>query len=204
MALPPGTLLLERYRIERVLGQGGFGAVYLATDEEPGHPLRRQGEPQAPPRRPSASSGARPPCWPPCAIPTCRASPTTSLSWPRRAIPGDGLHRRRRSQAAAGGRRAARCRWPRPCADRVTLVRRTGLPALTQPARHPPRHQAGQHQDHPGRGPAVLVDFGIAKLAESGPEDDHRGQGRADRRGYVPARAVSVWATPTGARMSTR
>src|SRR3990170_2990293 len=33
MALEPGTLLLQRYRIERILGEGGFGAVYLASDE---------------------------------------------------------------------------------------------------------------------------------------------------------------------------
>lgn len=31
-ALPPGTLLGDSYRVERTLGQGGFGVVYLATD----------------------------------------------------------------------------------------------------------------------------------------------------------------------------
>ncbi len=38
MPLEIGTLLNNRYRLERVLGQGGFGAVYLATDQDLGLP----------------------------------------------------------------------------------------------------------------------------------------------------------------------
>lgn len=35
----PGTLIVNKYRIERVIGQGGLGSVYLATDLRLGRPV---------------------------------------------------------------------------------------------------------------------------------------------------------------------
>ena len=31
-ALSPGTVVHRRYRVERVLGEGGFGVTYMVTD----------------------------------------------------------------------------------------------------------------------------------------------------------------------------
>jgi len=39
MPLQPGQILNNRYRIDRLLGQGGFGAVYLAWDHNLDEPV---------------------------------------------------------------------------------------------------------------------------------------------------------------------
>src|SRR3954453_343406 len=67
-----GKTLVKRYRIDEVIGLGGFAAVYRAEDLRLGRPVAVKGIPRAPPdpgarerRRGRLERGARAPASPP-------------------------------------------------------------------------------------------------------------------------------------------
>ena len=82
MTLNAGTVLNNRYRIAKLVGQGGFGAVYRAWDTSLSQPVALK-ENKTAGWSHSASSSARPSYWLGCATLTCRASSITS-SYPTR------------------------------------------------------------------------------------------------------------------------
>ena len=163
---PPGTHL-GPYRIDRLLGHGGMGAVYLATRDD------GQFERQVALKLLRAGRGAR-------NTGRCSASAPSARSWPASSTPIARLLRRRRRPTAArpswswstsrGSRStttATAAAWRSTTASSLPPPARRGPLRPPQPAR-PPRHQAGEHPGHRG-GEPKLLDFGIAKLLAPAP-----------------------------------
>ncbi|NJN68086.1 MAG: hypothetical protein HC884_15930, partial [Chloroflexaceae bacterium] len=115
--LPPQTLIQERYRVVRQIGEGNMGAVYEAYDEHLAQTValkqtRTQGDQfsKAFEREAKILAGLRHPVLPDCHRPLYQRV---------RAVYGDGFHCRRRPGHAAQKNGAAPSWWM-PCCSGPT------------------------------------------------------------------------------------
>jgi WD40 repeat protein/serine/threonine protein kinase len=188
MPLEPGALLNHRYRIERILGQGGFGAVYLAHDEDLAIPCavkeNLNTSPQAERqfrREATLLATLRHPGLP-------RVTNHFLLGGQQYLVmdfvEGDDLKHRLEQGGALATDDALR--WVGQLCEALVY-----LHSLTPPVIHRDIKPANI-KITPG-GEAVLVDFGIAKVAESGQRTTTGAA--ALTSGYAPPEQYQLGAT---------
>ncbi|MBL8056825.1 MAG: serine/threonine-protein kinase [Anaerolineales bacterium] len=207
MPLQTGNLLTNRYRIERILGQGGMGAVYLALDESLGVPVAVKENLNVSPeserqfrREATLLASLRHPNLP-------RVTDHFVLGSQQYLVmdyvEGEDLKER----LARGGQlsEAEALRWGGQICDALIY-----LHGLTPPVVHRDIKPGNIKLD--AHGNAMLVDFGIAKAASSGQKTttgaaaftpgyappEQYGMGRTDPRTDQFALAATLYTLLTG------
>jgi len=207
MSLEAGTLLGGRYRIERILGQGGMGAVYLAVDENLGTAVAVKENLNASPeserlfkREATLLATLRHPNLP-------RVTDHFILSGQQYLVMDfvEGQDLRERLATTGVVPVADVIRWGAQICDALSYLHGRTPPVVHRDIK------PGNIRLAPGD-QAILVDFGIAKAAGSDSKTttaaialtpgyappEQYGMGRTDGRSDLYALAATLYATITG------
>ncbi len=207
MPLQPGQILNHRYRIDRLLGQGGFGAVYLAWDLNLQAPVALKESLSASPLAEKQFRSEanllfrlRHPNLP--IVHDCFSTPGRVLYLTMDYIAGESLERKLVRQ----GRHAPlpveqALAWILPICDALDYLHRQSPPVIhrdIKPAniiirRDVPLGPDGAAEDAVVTGTPFLVDFGISKLFD--PERKTTQGAQAFTPGYSPPEQYGSGAT---------